>query len=66
MATAYDTSTLCPYVKQPFPECAIRAITGSNIPIITRFCMTDYPLCPVYKKEHGLQQHGGHAVPALP
>lgn len=66
MTTIYDTMTRCPHVEQPFSECAIRVITGSSIPTITRFCMTDYPLCPVYKKEHDTRQRDGHAVPAHP
>ncbi|OGU13302.1 MAG: hypothetical protein A2076_10880 [Geobacteraceae bacterium GWC2_53_11] len=55
MAT-HDTLTLCPFVKHPFSECVIKTITGSSIPQITRFCMADYPLCPVYQKEHGIYE----------
>lgn len=41
----------CPFVRQPFAECAVRVITGANIPRISRFCMGDYTWCPVYKTQ---------------
>lgn len=52
MANARTTFTPCPFTKQPFAECAANTITGASIPRITRYCMGDYALCPVYKKKH--------------
>jgi hypothetical protein len=42
----------CPFTKQPFADCAVRVISGASIPKIIRYCMTDYALCPVYRKEN--------------
>lgn len=52
MANARTAFTPCPFTKQPFAECAANTITGASIPRITRYCMGDYALCPVYKKKH--------------
>lgn len=52
MANAQTTFIPCPFTNQPFADCAAKAITGASIPKITRFCMGDYALCPVYKKMH--------------
>lgn len=62
MATIHHTMTLCPFVKQPFSECAIRVITGSTIPTISRLCMSDYPLCPVYQREHQHVRPDNHDI----
>lgn len=51
MASNQENLTLCPFTKQPFDECAVKVITGVSIPLISRYCMGDYTLCPVYKSQ---------------
>lgn len=55
MAHNQSATAACPFAKQPFAECAIRDITGANIPRISRFCLGDYTLCPVYKSRHEIR-----------
>ena len=53
MANAHVAiTTPCCFATQPFVECAINAITGASIPRISRYCMGDFALCPVYKAQH--------------
>lgn len=58
MANAQIAFTPCPFSEQPFTECAAKEITGASIPKITRYCMGDYSLCPVYKKKYERQLRG--------
>jgi hypothetical protein len=59
MANAHDAiTTPCCFATQPFAECAISAITGASIPRISRYCMGDYSLCPVYKAQLNKQVDG--------
>jgi len=52
MANAHVAITPCCFTTQPFAECALSTITGASIPRISRYCMGDYVLCPVYKAQH--------------
>jgi hypothetical protein len=57
MLAAQIGATCCPYTRLPFAECAVRTISGATIPKISRYCMDDFGLCPVYRAQHQSQNH---------
>lgn len=52
MATAqngYPSPIYCPFSHNPFENCATRNISGSSIASISRYCMGNFKLCPVFE-----------------
>lgn len=41
---------LCPFVKNPFPECYCFDMTSKNIDIAINYCGNNFQECRIYKK----------------
>lgn len=54
MATAqtiYPNPHHCPFSNNPFENCATKVISGSSIASISRYCMGNFKLCPVFESK---------------